>query len=140
MNRTWAPTMSLPHITTGTTAAETASTTHPQITTETYIKIRSMSKTQFSDTYSNHCKRLYCQVYLSEKERQGLSVCSRKASRVFDNHPEMRGSGCVFMRGEGRPPVALVSHPGSGNTWVRGLLEQATGICTGYYLLVYIAI
>lgn len=26
--------------------------------------------------------------------------------------------------------VALVSLPGSGNTWVRGLLEQATGVCT----------
>ena len=31
----------------------------------------------------------------------------------------------------GRVPVALVSTPGSGNTWVRGLLEMATGICTG---------
>ena len=30
-----------------------------------------------------------------------------------------------------RPLVALVSLPGSGNTWVRGLLEQATGYCTG---------
>lgn len=27
--------------------------------------------------------------------------------------------------------VALVSLPGSGNTWARGLLEQATGLCTG---------
>lgn len=27
--------------------------------------------------------------------------------------------------------VALVSLPGSGNTWARGLLEQATGFCTG---------
>ncbi len=25
----------------------------------------------------------------------------------------------------------LASSPGSGNAWVRGLLEQATGICTG---------
>lgn len=30
-----------------------------------------------------------------------------------------------------RPAVALVSLPGSGNTWVRGLLEEATGYCTG---------
>jgi hypothetical protein len=27
--------------------------------------------------------------------------------------------------------VALISFPGSGNTWIRGLLEKATGICTG---------
>ena len=29
------------------------------------------------------------------------------------------------------PRVALVSLPGSGNTWVRGLLEMSTGYCTG---------
>ena len=38
---------------------------------------------------------------------------------------------CHFMNGTNRAPIALVSLPGSGNTWVRGLLEQATGICTG---------
>ena len=27
--------------------------------------------------------------------------------------------------------VGLVSFPGSGNTWVRHLLQLATGICTG---------
>lgn len=35
------------------------------------------------------------------------------------------------MNGTFRAPVALASFPGSGNTWVRGLLEKATGICTG---------
>ena len=39
------------------------------------------------------------------------------------------------MSGQGRAAVALVSFPGSGNTWVRGLLERATGICTGELLL-----
>ena len=38
---------------------------------------------------------------------------------------------CRFMNGTHRAAVALASCPGSGNTWVRGLLEQATGICTG---------
>ena len=38
------------------------------------------------------------------------------------------------MSGQGRAAVALVSFPGSGNTWVRGLLESATGICTGELL------
>lgn len=38
---------------------------------------------------------------------------------------------CHFINGTGRPPVGLISFPGSGNTWVRGLLEQVTGICTG---------
>jgi hypothetical protein len=38
---------------------------------------------------------------------------------------------CTFRQSRGNEPVALVSVPGSGNTWVRGLLEKATGICTG---------
>lgn len=38
---------------------------------------------------------------------------------------------CRFINGSGRSPVGLVSFPGSGNTWVRGLLQKATGICTG---------
>ena len=38
------------------------------------------------------------------------------------------------MQAEGsRSPVALNSQEGSGNTWLRGLLEKATGICTGFY-------
>ncbi len=40
---------------------------------------------------------------------------------------------CHFMNGTGRAAVALVSYPGSGNTWLRGLLEQVTGICTGIF-------
>ena len=29
--------------------------------------------------------------------------------------------------------MGLVSPPGSGNTWVRDLLQRATGICTGIF-------
>ena len=36
------------------------------------------------------------------------------------------------MNGQGRLPVALSSMEGSGNTWIRGLLERVTGICTGF--------
>ncbi len=38
---------------------------------------------------------------------------------------------CHFMNGRSRSAVALASFPGSGNTWARGLLERATGVCTG---------
>ena len=41
---------------------------------------------------------------------------------------------CQFMNGTNRATVPLVSFPGSGNTWMRGLLEKATGICTGMLL------
>ena len=30
-----------------------------------------------------------------------------------------------------RPPTALASFPGSGNTWLRFLIESATGVFTG---------
>ena len=52
----------------------------------------------------------------------------RNTTKKFQNFPY---GECRFMNGTNRAPVALVSFPGSGNTWVRGLLEQATGICTG---------
>ena len=48
-----------------------------------------------------------------------LSNCSCSLRRVQSNDKEYH------------PKVALVSLPGSGNTWLRGLLEQATKICTG---------
>ena len=35
------------------------------------------------------------------------------------------------MDGRNRSMTALASFPGSGNTWVRGLLQRATGFCTG---------
>lgn len=36
-----------------------------------------------------------------------------------------------FQRGGSKPIVALVSFQGSGNTWVRHILEQYTGVFTG---------
>ena len=51
---------------------------------------------------------------------------------VFRKVPEgeMQG-GCGFIDGRKRAAVGLVSFPGSGDTWLRQLLETATGICTG---------
>ena len=39
--------------------------------------------------------------------------------------------GCGFVDGRKRAAVGLVSFPGSGDLWLRQLLETATGICTG---------
>jgi hypothetical protein len=39
--------------------------------------------------------------------------------------------GCGFVDGRKRAAVGLVSFPGSGDMWLRQLLETATGICTG---------
>lgn len=35
------------------------------------------------------------------------------------------------MRRHNLAPVALASYPGSGNTWIRQLIEAASGIYTG---------
>ena len=36
-----------------------------------------------------------------------------------------------FLLSQSLPPRALVSYPGSGNTWTRYLVEAATGVFTG---------
>ena len=51
--------------------------------------------------------------------------------RYSDKDKDHASGECHFMNGTNRAAVALVSFPGSGNTWVRGLLRQATGVCTG---------
>ena len=38
---------------------------------------------------------------------------------------------CRFQNGTSKPKYLLRSYPGSGNTWVRQVLEKVTGICTG---------
>ena len=58
--------------------------------------------------------------------------CNKKSNSLRDIKVLQRINGsCHFMDGSNRAPVGLISPPGSGNTWVRGLLQQATGICTG---------
>ena len=44
----------------------------------------------------------------------------------------LKENNCRFIDGRRRLPVALVSAEGSGNHWISGLLEKATGICTGF--------
>ena len=80
----------------------------------------------YTDIVANYtCSDKWCTEFLSPEY---TGRCEEKyPERVFLKSDE----SCRFMNGSQRAPVALVSFPGSGNTWVRGLLEQATGICTG---------
>ena len=64
-----------------------------------------------------------CTEFLSKEDRSRFD--SHNAYHLLQN------GTCRFMSQSDRAPVALVSHPGSGNTWLRGLLETATGVCTG---------
>ena len=73
------------------------------------------------------CSDNVCSQYLSRDDKVRYYSCQvRSKSRTTP-----KDGTCHFIDGSHRPSVALVSYPGSGNTWVRGILEVATGICTG---------
>ena len=77
------------------------------------------------------CKQRQCKEYLSERELVALKLCMSEVKRK-QYIGTIQDGDCSFIDGKRRLPVALVSTEGSGNTWVRGLLEKATGICTGF--------
>ena len=101
------------------------------------IKSRNLPTRTYFDCISSvekdYCAEPHCQEYLSDFDRASVKWCSKKA---FKNETSTVKGDCEFMRGEGRAPVALTSLPGSGNTWIRGLLEKATGICTGEDIII----
>lgn len=54
--------------------------------------------------------------------------------RLFSSIEDFWRSVCLdakFMPEGSMPYILLISFPGSGNTWVRYLIERATGIYTG---------
>lgn len=76
------------------------------------------------------CKNRVCSEFLREADYPHSKYCVRKTWKMR-KHKEPPSSLCRFINGEDRYPVALASYPGSGNTWVRGLLQEVTGLCTG---------
>ena len=75
------------------------------------------------------CSDPLCTEFLSTEDKNRFNSCVQKVES-HKGHPEE--GHCRFMPQTHRAPVALASFPGSGNTWLRGLLETATGICTGF--------
>ena len=86
-----------------------------------------------ADRTSKHgCNKTdYCREYLSPTEAEQFYKCFKKCNESRGKFGPVVNGDCHFMQGQGRLPVALASFPGSGNTWIRGLLEKVTGICTG---------
>lgn len=78
------------------------------------------------------CRESNCMEYLSTAEKLAIKACQREVTRKGIPVSSIKKANCNFMDKKGRAPVALVSAEGCGNTWVRALLEQATGICTGF--------
>ena len=88
--------------------------------------------------YPNTCSDPVCLKYLTQLDKRNFETCASRARvryrqllKLNDTDVTLPPGKCHFMNGTNREAVALVSFPGSGNTWVRGLLEQATGVCTG---------
>ena len=102
---------------------------------------------------SSPCSDPLCTSFLSERDLGNFTACKHRTEAVYSekiaktkksqassvshlavwfSHGILQPSGeCQFMNGSGKSPMGLVSIPRSGNTWVRGLLEKTTGICTG---------
>lgn len=80
---------------------------------------------------SENCSDGVCLSNLEIPSQKCYKVCEELAYIRTEVPASKIPKRCKFRTSKGHLPVALVSVPGSGNTWVRGLLEMATGICTG---------
>ena len=118
------PSQSLSRAETTLNSAESRPSVIPRVSSEHH----SQSLVPLMGNYS--CQDSVCSELLSEEEKATYTSCGRKNSELNIIPPK-----CHFINSTGRAPVALASFPGSGNTWIRGLLEKATGICTGEWLV-----
>ena len=98
---------------------------------------KSLHSAQMRDSDTLVVERLYRNTstsdvkglsYLDKLSRDRYESCQPKERQKFARRARCREA--TFQDGN-NPVVALVSPPGSGNTWVRYLLEQAVGIYTG---------
>ena len=92
-----------------------------------------------SSSASGPCSDSLCLEYLSKPERSDFDKCTSRGMYLLQRKLKssaLSNGTCHFVNGTGRRRVALASFPGSGNTWVRGLLEMTSGICTGDFLFV----
>ena len=103
---------------------------------EQWIKTLAKLQQQFSKFHlstgrtlsaTSTCENQLCSEFLTRLDTPHFKYCLRKSRLKVE--PEK--SICHFISGRRRSPIALASFPGSGNTWVRGLLQDITGICTG---------
>ena len=82
------------------------------------------------DSYIRSDFQLVDETMLDSSSLSLYRACGEQTRKELHGHRPQHNNACRFIHGQ-RHPVALVSFPGSGNTWVRGLLEQSTGVCTG---------
>ena len=78
-----------------------------------------------------NCRDNICSEFVTKTDKPHFDYCIKKTWKLRSKYREPRDSVCRFVNGTGRNPIALASFPGSGNTWVRGLIQGITGLCTG---------
>lgn len=93
-----------------------------------YTKVRVFAFDKQSPT--SVCEDFACRDQLSSYDKLLYMSCVGKV-KTFVGVKNPSDNGCRFFVTQSRKPVALISFPGSGNTWVRQLLESGSGICTG---------
>ena len=72
------------------------------------------------------CRDQMCSEFLTSDDVECFQYCFKQMKLPT----EINEYNCHFINST-KSPIALASFPGSGNTWVRGLLQDITGICTG---------
>ena len=134
-NGAWRPHRTRrPHLSDYTSTKPTPLTTAMLTLSTTSLKTSDSPRVQ----QSSFCFGKFCVNAVESSDRQRMFNCLRKAleyvrSLGYSHRYALNKMqcSCKLMNGAGRKRFGLVSLPGSGNTWVRGLLEKATGVCTG---------
>lgn len=111
---------------TQTKGRQIADTKDPQI-----VEPKNVTKTtEATKMAAPSCKEELCSEFLDKVSKRFFQRCNAKA--LGATKQPFQSAKCHFMSANGRgDPVGLVSVPGAGCTWLRGLLEKATGVCTG---------
>ena len=81
--------------------------------------------------FDSNCSDKICVDKLTANDMEYYKKCIQKADSLYDKFGPIHDGDCHFLNGTNRYPVALASVPGSGSTWLRGMLEKVTGLCTG---------
>ena len=103
----------------------------PAIETASRHEVTPSTAITLDRALSVQCSEDNCLNVLSPKEKILVRYCHEDTVKMFGSS-NIHKSRCRFLPDQLRKAVALASPEGSGNTWLRGLLEQATGVCTGF--------
>ena len=95
-------------------------------------KLENMNSEKGKDYFSRisaNCRDEVCSEFLTGSDMPHFNYCINKTWKTMERN--FSQSSCIFINGSHMYPVGLASYPGSGNTWVRGMLQRVTGLCTG---------